>query len=133
MSDSYKPLLAAIIARLKADVSITSQVGQRIYNDVPDNETFPYISVTISSSPFDTKTGAGMEHNLQFNIYSRQTSSNEAATIRAAIYNSLNRQESVLSAAGVDVIIFNGVAPTFKEPDGKTWNGVIQFKVMIGD
>jgi len=49
------------------------------------------------------------------------------------VYNSLNRQESALSAAGVDVIIFNGVAPTFKEPDGKTWNGVIQFKVMIGD
>lgn len=133
MSDSYKPLLAAIIARLKADTAITNQVGQRIYNDVPDNETFPYIAITISSSPFDTKTGAGMEHNLQCNVFSRQTSSNEAATIRAAIYNSLNRQETALNAAGVDVIIFNGVAPVLKEPDGKTWNGVLQFKVMIGD
>lgn len=133
MTDSYLPLLSAVITRLKADSTLTAIVGQRIYNDVPDNEVFPYVAVSITSAPFDTKTGAGMEHTLQISAFSRVFSSSQAASIRSAIYNSLNRQESALSAASVDVIIFNGVAPTFKDPDGITWNSILQFKVMIGD
>lgn len=133
MTDTFLPLLSAVMTVLKADSALTAIVSQRIYSDVPDNETFPYVAVSITSAPFDTKTGAGMEHTLQITGFSRLSSPTQAASIRSAIYNALNRQESALSAASVDVIIFNGVAPTFKDPDGKTWNAVLQFKVMIGD
>lgn len=133
MTDSYKPLLAAAIAALKADSTLTAIVGNRIYNDVPDNPTFPFVVVTIDSGVYDTKTSAGMEHTMTCAMFSRKTSSEQIGDIRAAIYNLFHRQESALTSASVDNIIFNGLAPTFKEPDGQTWQGVIQFRVVIGE
>lgn len=118
---------------MKAASPLTSLVGQRIYNDVPDNPDFPYVVVGINPAPYDTKTETGMEHTMQMSIFSRKTSSIEAANIRTAIYNLLHRQESALTAAAVDNIIFTGLAPTFKEPDGQTWQAIIQFRVVIGD
>lgn len=133
MTDSYLSLLSAVITAMKADSTLTGFVAQRIYNDVVDNPTFPYVAVTIDSGVYDTKTSTGMEHTLQIAIYSRKPTSRETGDIRAAVYNLLHRQESALTSAAVDNIIFNGVAPTFKEPDGQTWQGVIQFRVVIGD
>jgi len=133
MTDSYLPLLADMIAKMKATAGLTALVGQRIYSDVPDNPTFPYVVLTISSAPFDTKTGNGMDHSAQISIYSRKPSPIEVGQIRAQVYTLFHKQESLLVASGVDVILFNGVAPTFKEPDGQTWQGVIQFNIIIGD
>lgn len=133
MTDSYLPLLSAAIAAMKADGVLTGLVAQRIYSDVVDNATFPYVAVTIDSNPYDTKTSTGMEHILQVAIYTRKPSAKDIGDIRAAIYNLFHRQESALTSAAVDNIIFNGVAPTFKEPDGQTWQGVIQFRVVIGE
>jgi len=132
MSDSYLALLDEMIADMKADATLTAIVGQRIYSDIPDNPTFPLALVNISSQPFDTKTTNGMEHTAQVSIFSRKTSPEEAADARAAVYNLFHKQEAALSAAGVSVIIFNGVAPVFKDPDGKTWQALIQFRVIIG-
>lgn len=138
MSDSYLPLLEAVISAMKSNTPLTSLVGgagnkARIYNDVVDNPVFPYVVATINSQVYDTKTSEGMEHTLQISIYSRKTSTQEVGQIRRAVYNLLHNKESSLSAADVDSIMFNGLAPTFKEPDGQTWQGVIQFRVVIGE
>lgn len=132
MSDSYLPLLSNVISVLKADAPLTALVpAVRIYSDVPDNPTFPYISVTIDSQPFDTKTELGMEHTLQVSIFGRNPDPSQVGFIRAAVYNALHRQEASLTSAAVDSIIMNGVSPTFKDPDGQTWVGVVQFQVII--
>lgn len=45
MSDPSLPLQAAIVSRLKNDSGVQAVVGQRIYDEVPANPTFPYISL----------------------------------------------------------------------------------------
>lgn len=132
MADSYLPLLQAAISGIKANGSISALVGTRVYSDVPDNPTFPFIVVEISSSPYDTKTSEGMEHTLTCDIYSRETTPKTNGDIRAALYTLLHRQETALTGVTINNIICNGLAVTFKEPDGKTWHGVIQFRVVIG-
>lgn len=132
MADSYLPLLQAAISGLKANGTIASLVSTRVYSDTPDNPVFPYIVVGINSGAYDTKTSEGMEHTLICDIYDRQTTPKTIGDIRAAIYEMLHRQETALTGVTIDNIIFNGLAVTFKEPDGKTWHGVIQFRVLIG-
>jgi len=130
MTDTYLTVLSAVIARLKADSTVTGLVSSRIYSDVVDNPTFPFIRVEIQSQDYSTKDYAGMEHTVQISSFSRQTSPEQAGQIRAAVYNLFNRQENALSAAGISNILFNGVSLIFKEADGKTWNSTIQFRAV---
>jgi hypothetical protein len=133
MTDSYLNLTKAIITRLKADVDVGVIVDNRIYTDLPQNETFPYVVMNISSSPFNTKETSGMEHTIQFRIYSRTKSPKETAEARKAIYNSLHRQEGNITLVGKDIsmIQFDGVADISKDNDGVTWTGIIQFSAII--
>ena len=133
MSDNYLSLVKSIIARLKADSATGAIIGDRIYTDVPQQEVFPYAVLSISSSDFSSVTFTGMEHTVQINIYSRTKSPKETADARKAIYNSLNRQENALSldSGNMAYINFGGVADIFKDNDGTTWVGVIQFNSVI--
>jgi Protein of unknown function (DUF3168) len=45
MSDPSLELQAAIVSKLKNDAGVQAVVGQRVYDEVPPNPTFPYISI----------------------------------------------------------------------------------------
>jgi hypothetical protein len=131
MSDSYLTVFSAMIAAMKSDATLTAIVGQRIYGDVPDNPTFPFVVLTGSSEAFDTKTSNGMIHTMQVSAFSREPSLQQAGRIRAAIYNIFHRQQAAFAASGVSGIIHTGVSPVLKESDGQTWNCPMQFRVMV--
>lgn len=123
--------MAAVIAALKADATLTGIVSTRIYSDVPDNETFPYVVVNLFSADYSVKESPGMEHTVQVSAFSRDTSVNQVSNIRQRVYNILNRNEAGLSSASVSNVVFNGISDVFKEPDGKTWQAAIQFRAVI--
>lgn len=131
MTDSYLPWLAAAISALKSDATLSGLVGGRVYADVPDNPTFPYIEVTLTSAPFDTKTENHMDHTMQVAIYSRTPSPKVLGQIRSAVYDLFHKQNSDFESEGVSVILFTGVAPVIKDPDGQTWQCPMQFQVII--
>lgn len=133
MADSFKPLIKGVIAALKADVTTAALVSTRVYSDVPQNETFPYIVVSVQSSPFDTKTSSGMEHSMQVSGFSRSGSVSEVGDIRAAVYALLHKGESnvTLDSGTLVNMLFSGVGFVAKEPDGSTWQGTMQFDVVI--
>jgi hypothetical protein len=131
MSDSYLALLAAITARLTGDATLIALVpAARIYNDVPDNVTFPFIVVRIESAPFDTKTENGMTHTVTVSAFDRKSTSQSVAAIRARVYDLLHKQEAAIGA-GLNFINFTGVNPVIKDPDGRTWQAVAQFDATI--
>ena len=131
MSDSYLPLLAAIRARLVGDATLTALVpAARIYSDVPDNPTFPLVTIRIESAPFDTKTENGMAHTVTVSVFDRKETPESVGNIRARIYTLLHKQEAAIGA-GLDFINFTGVNPVFKDPDGATWQAVAQFNATI--
>jgi hypothetical protein len=133
MADTYLPLLKYIIARLRADAGVGSNIGDRVYNTVPQNENFPYAMVTIDSADFSDKTDSGMSHTVQVDIYDREASTESVASARSAIYDSLHRAgvNIALDTGTLIDIQFNGVADIFKEPDGKTQHAVIQFRAVV--
>jgi|AKVG01.1.fsa_nt_gi hypothetical protein len=130
MSDSYKPLLKAVIAKLKTDNVVA---GDRVYTDIPQNETFPYVHVAVSAIPYATKDTSGMEHTVQVQAFDRTADPESVADIRSAVFNSLDRNESglTLDTGTLSVLEYNGTSDIFKEGDGVTWQGLIQFKAII--
>jgi hypothetical protein len=131
--DSYKPLLKAVIAALKADSTVSGLVGARIYSNVPQNETFPYIMVSISSLDFSSVTFSGQDHAIQINAYSREADPEEVADIKSACYNVLHRNESglTLDSGTLSIIQFDGLAEIFKDNDGITWEAVTRFRAVV--
>jgi hypothetical protein len=133
MTDTFLPLLKAVVAALKADSTIAGLVGARVYSNVPQNETFPYVLVSISTEDFSAKDFTGMDHTIQINSYGRERSPNVVGQIKAACYALLNRQESALTldTGTLSILQFNGVSDAFKDPDGITWESVIRFQAIV--
>lgn len=133
MMDSYKPLMEAVVTALKADATLSAIVSTRVYSNVPQNETFPYVFVSISSGPYDSVTFSGMEHEITVQGFSRKPSPAEAASIRAAVYNLLHRGESnlTLDVGNVAHIHYNGVGFVEREADGVTWQSLARFRCVV--
>lgn len=133
MTDTYLPMIKAIIAALKADSTISGTVGSRVYSNVPQNATYPFIVVRLQSNPFDTKTDTGMSHIIDVSAYSRKDSPLEAGTLRSAIYDILNRGESnlTLDSGNLSSMLYSGVGDVLKEPDGITWKGFSRFTANV--
>lgn len=136
MADTFLPIVKSVIAKLKADATIISLVGGDVFTDVPQETTFPYIRVSALSAPYDTATGTGMEHHLNVQGFSRAPTTQEAAAIRAAVYNVLHRNESGLNPLDAGTLIninYTGVGFVTQEPDGVTWQSLAQFRAVVMD
>lgn len=133
MTDTFLPLTKAIIAALKADSTISANVSGRVYTEVPQNAEFPYIVLRLQSEPFDVKNDTGMQHTADVSVYSRTSSPLEVGTLRAAVYNVLNRAESSLTLDSGTLVsmIHSGVGDIVKEPDGITWKGFLRFDAIV--
>lgn len=132
MSDSYLPLMKAIIAKLRADAPVGALIADRIFTEIPQKETFPYAYVQINSGDFSTKDFTGMEHSVEIKVFSQKSSPKECGQVRSAIYNALNRIEDTLTLDSGTVASVNFInALMLKEDDGVTWQGVLQFDIVI--
>lgn len=131
MADTYKALLKSVLSVLKADATLTGLVGSRIYSNVPQQETFPYVVVSISSADFSSKTFSGMDHTVQINAYSRNADPEQVADIKSACYDLLHRQESsfTLDVGTLSIIQFDGLSEVFR--DGPNWEGVSRFRAVV--
>lgn len=132
MADSYLELMKAIISELRGDSTLSVLVSNRVYTEIPQDETFPYCYVSVESNDFSTKTTTGMAHVIQVQGFSRDASPKEAADIRAAVYDALNRQEANITLDSLRLVDVNFITgDIFKEDDGITWQSVIQFRAVV--
>lgn len=129
MSASW-PLQQAIFGALTNDAGVTALVGGRVYDSVPQDASFPYLTVGDSTViPFDTKDEPGQEHRVVMHAWSRYAGRKEAKQILAAVYDRLNRATLTVSGYGVVLILFE-FEETFLDEDGRTYHGVIRFRII---
>ena len=133
MADSTLPALKGIIARLLAYTTLTNIVSTRIYSNIPQQTTFPYVLVEIESTDWSQQDDANLQHTIRVHGFSRESSPFEAMSIAQEVYNALNRQEDNISLDSETVVLlqYSGLKTTFKEPDGITWHSVIEFNFII--
>ena len=125
--------MKGIIAELKADTALAAIVGTRVYSNTPQNADFPYVSVSISSQPYDGCDFTGMVHDISVSGFSRKADPAQAADIRSAVYDALNREESAITLDNGSVrhIHYSGVSFVEREPDGITWQSLIRFRCVV--
>ena len=133
MADSTLVGLKGVITRLLAYTTLTSIVSTRVYSNVPQQTTFPYVTVEFTSIDWSQKDDANLQHRVTVSGYSRTSSPLEAMQISEKVYDALNRQEDnvTLDSGSVVLLQFSGVKTTFKDADGKTWHSVIEFDLII--
>ena len=128
--DTQKAVIAVITA-LKADVTLNALVAGRVYTNVVQNASFPYIAIRTFSIPYDTKDTDGTEVTLRVQAFSEYKGSKEIAEIMSATYNALHKQSITVTGANLVNLRYDGGGDANPEPDGKRWQGFIDFRVIL--
>ena len=128
MPDQTKNLYQELIARLQANSTLTSLVGNKIYSYVPQNTEYPYVRINISSELDGHFDESAQEYTARVQIFSKKHTPAEALDIRELIRNLLDRAEEDLNLEFIQV---SGNQQLFQEDDDLTWQGIIDFKINI--
>ncbi|WP_322884172.1 DUF3168 domain-containing protein [Sinorhizobium medicae] len=133
MADSTLQLLEAAQTALKASAEIIALVATRVHVVPPTNPTYPFVLVTCESQPYAADDFSGMEHRLRVQGFARENRPGTVLAIRAAAFEALNRRESNLALPSHDLVLceHEGVTTYFPEDDGRTYQSVIEFKVLV--
>ncbi|MGO8502775.1 DUF3168 domain-containing protein [Rhizobium leguminosarum] len=133
MVDSAASVIKAAVAALKANAAVTTIVAGRVFSDVPEAATFPYIVLSIQSQPFAANDFSGQSHTLKIQTFSRDKTIGGALLVRAAALTALDRNEQVLTL-DIGTLVkceYTGFSDAFKEDDGRTWQGYAELEVVV--
>ena len=120
MADSTVELMIAVVAALKASAGVGAVAGDRIYDRVPENVTYPCIALGLrNGTPWESQLVSGWRLILTINVWSRAYGSGEAENIAAAVYAALHDVPLTLSTQtfGFGQLVGQN---TTSDPDGIT-------------
>jgi hypothetical protein len=135
MADGFAlALQKAVLQTLRANTGVTDLVSNRIYDEPPQNVTFPYLRFNdITSRAFDTDTIEGTQIALSFEAHSRSASGRvEATQIAEAVREALHRQEGSINVAEFNIVEMIYLTYNVdRETDGRGHTAVIAFQAML--
>lgn len=123
-----------IIATLKADPTVSSLVGARVYDGPPASPTFPYISLgAMDFRTADADCIAAREETIQIDCWTRANGRKwPCKQILDAVVNAMREQSETLSD-GVLVGLNIELIRVMNDPDGITTHGVVQVAGLIDE
>jgi|SRR6185369_14925886 len=131
MTDPSLELQAALVAKLKGDSGVQAVVGTRIYDEVPNNPTFPYISLGDNQViPDKADCIDGSEIFWQIDGWARDPAFPRCKQIAKAVTAALDEVD--LSISGY-TLIWSELNTTnyLHDPDGITRHVAISFRFLI--
>lgn len=126
-------LQAAAIAALKNHAPLSALIGQRLYDDVPERPTFPYVTWGddgTNDDSFDCVTGSEIFFSLH--VWSRAVGKPEAKRIAGVIRELLDENELTVTDHHL-VTLNHRITRWPSEPDGLTKHGVVTFRALIDE
>lgn len=127
MTSPTLELQGAIVTRLKAQPAVTALIGQRIYDDVPAQPVFPYVSFGPSDElTEDAECIEGFEISMQIDVWSRSVGFPEARQIADAVRQALHGYEFNLTSNAL-VTFQHRITRMFRDPDGLTNHAALTF------
>jgi len=121
-------------AALVANAGVTALVSTRIYDEPPQNVTFPYARFgDISPAAFDTDTKEGALVSIGIEAHSRSASGRvEAVRIVEAVKEALHRNEGAVTVTGYTLVelIFQTYSVT-RDAEGRGYTATIALQAML--
>jgi hypothetical protein len=137
--DFANAIQTEIYSKLTTNLALAAVVGNRIYDDVPQNSlgeyegAFPYVSIGEDNLvQSDTDTSHGCVGSIVIHTWGRVRGRKEVKNIQGAIYDALHHQELTVSGYAF-VFMYWDNAQSFVDSDGKTRHGVSTFNIMIDE
>jgi len=129
-------LQGMIVQRLRADPAVTALVSSRVYDRIPEDAAFPYISYAGADAltdDYDCITGFNLA--VQIDCWSRSDATpgfpeahKIADAVRAALLYAAPPVELTVNA----LAIFNHqMTRVFRDPDGLTSHAAITFEAVV--
>jgi hypothetical protein len=131
MSDPALPLQKAIRDKLLATAAVTALVDNRIYDRVPINPVYPYISIGPAQTlPNDAECIEAFEVFQQIDVWSQKPGYPEEKEIAGAARRAIHRIDLTLEGFAL-VEIEHRVTRHMRDPDGLTSHAAIEFRAMV--
>ncbi|TPN43208.1 DUF3168 domain-containing protein [Mesorhizobium sp. B1-1-7] len=130
MTSPSLELQGAIVTRLKAVAGVTALIGQRVYDRVPANAIFPYVTLgPMDELSDDADCITGFSIALDINVWSRAVGFPEAKRISDAVRGAL--RDTDLALTDNALVYFQHRQTVFSEdPDGLTNRARMSFEAF---
>ncbi len=130
LTDPSGALQAAIVARLKADAQISSLVGDRVYDRVPNVPTYPYVSYGDTQILPELGEGTdGVEAFVTIHAWERFKGFDDVKSIAKLVIASLHDVDLTISDNVLLSILLES-ARHLRDPDGLTSHSVLTFQIL---
>lgn len=121
----------AIVNRLKGHAAVLDLVSGRIYDSIPKDSPFPYVSM----GPVDELDGEddcirSYDISLQIDCWSRKPGFPEVKNLSNAVRDALHDHDFALEA-NAPVYFVHRQTRIFRDPDGLTSHAVMTFETLI--
>lgn len=127
MASPELELQGAIVARLKADAGVIALISTRVYDPVPKEPVFPYLSFgPKSTTQEDADCITGFEISLQLDAWSRMPGAVEVQKIADAVRVALHDYDFTLPSNAA-VYFQHRDSRIFRDPDGLTTQAAMSF------
>ena len=133
MSINQFALQTAVFAKLSTDSNLTTTLGAKVFDDIPEETPYPYVQLGEDVAiDYSTKDQTGSEVSVNVDVWSRYRGSLEAKNIMDRVHTLLH--DSSLSVAGSNFINMRfEFSDIIRDPDGITRHGVMRFRaIMLG-
>jgi len=111
--------------------SALTGAGLTVYDAVPENAAFPYVTIGYSQElPFDTHTSRGREIVSTIHIWSRYPGAKEIKELAATVISTLDRTSLTLPNWHHVYTLFDS-ATYLQDPDGITRHAVVEFRSLL--
>lgn len=130
MTDVTLDLQKAVYDALIANTLVGSLVGDRIYDQVPEARTFPYVSFgPFSAFSDDPDCITGYEITMQIDAWSRAYGSTEVKQVADAVRRTIG--DDLTLADNALVTVDHRITRYINDADGLTKHAVITFTALI--
>lgn len=131
MASPALELQGAIINALKADAALVALVGQRIYDLVPPNVVYPFVSFGGDQSlqnDFDLLPGTDVF--IELDAWSRAVGLPEVKRISEAVRDALHDKNLALPVNAL-ALLEHRETRVFRDPDGLTNHAAISLEASV--
>lgn len=133
MIDATVPLQTLLYDTLTNDSSL-SAVVTGVFDTVPDEQPTPFITIgDISSLDYSTHGIPGQEHTVTIHVWDEGESRLVSKQIAGIVIGALHDKDLTFTGSPVHHRLLNirwEFTDVFKDPDGRTWHGVVRFRVV---
>jgi hypothetical protein len=120
-----------IVQTLKADPAIVALVGPRVYDTIPDNPVFPYVSYGPVDTLQDDADCIGTQNLfIQLDAWSRAVGYPEVKKIADAVRDALHDKDLALTINAL-VVLQHRQTRTLRDPDGLTSHSAISLEAFV--